>query len=323
MVLRKAFSALHFRHTSTFAMAASKWLALGKALFFLLVLPVSASSPFNSAISPCPIRCGDTGNDPATWTYYHDLSELDICKGTVLFQMNLYNAVDDEATHNYYRACTASGGTVIGSTPEIGTSGASDHTHSRRQVLSFNGSAPSTQELHWTTYNSAGSLGDVESAQSVVSELRTYIQQLSSTNTTAIFSRSDNVIGGLYLGSQVDRSSADEVIGAFHDRIGDSAPARVAAQVCDSVNHTIATQNFGLIVDGTNDVAAVQKALKTWDQADCVDGDADAVWRGTSLRVSSGKEVSIKPSRRAVIAARDTCRYTQGTSSRFPLRCLR
>jgi hypothetical protein len=75
------------------------------ACFDITILRPAAGQQFDSSVSKCPVRC-DFG-DQSAWTYYYDLSELEACDGTTIFQLNINNKVDDPNTNTYYRACTA------------------------------------------------------------------------------------------------------------------------------------------------------------------------------------------------------------------------
>ncbi|KAH8167165.1 hypothetical protein CIB48_g1051 [Xylaria polymorpha] len=46
------------------------------------------------------------------WTYYHNLQVLKSCGSPILFETNLYNAIDDPNSHLSLRACTASPGNL-------------------------------------------------------------------------------------------------------------------------------------------------------------------------------------------------------------------
>lgn len=273
---------------------------------------------FNSAISPCPVQCDLTGSDSSAWTYYHDFGQLDACNGTVVFQTNIYNKIDDPDTQVYFRACTASGGTII-TDPQAGITSRSGHAGNlnRRQNLAVNDTAPSVPQLTLTTWQD----GRIEAsaAQDAIQALQRYAEATTS-DTTLIFARKRPVVAGMYIGSQIDKASAGNVLDDFSDRIGQGNGQRLAVQVCSATNISSA-QYFGVAIADTDGVAAVQDALRNWNEAQCVDGDSKTAWSGPDLSTVSGTEVSVNPDTVASdgdglqgrsLHARDTCKYTQG-----------
>lgn len=291
------------------------------SLICLGLIARQSSAQFNSAISPCPASCDLTGSDSSAWTYYHDFGQLDACNGTVVFQTNIYNKIDDPNTHIYFRACTASGGTII-SDPQAGITRRAEQTDNLapRQALALNDTAPSAPRLTFTTWND-GKI-DVSAAQDAVEALQSYAKATTS-DTTIIFAQKQSAIAGMFIGSQIDKSSAGDVLGSFGDRIGKGNGQRLAVQTCGAANIS-SPQYFGAVIANADDVATVQDALRSWNEAQCVNGDSKTDWSGPKLTTLSGTDVSVDPdvvngSGDAVEArslhARDTCKYTQGKTS--------
>ncbi|CAG8889263.1 unnamed protein product [Penicillium egyptiacum] len=76
---------------------------------------LSAASGLVSALSqfdrlkwnknPCPSACDPSG-DTSKWFTSHSVDEFAACNEPLLLKLNLYNLVDDDATHTTIRACT-------------------------------------------------------------------------------------------------------------------------------------------------------------------------------------------------------------------------
>lgn len=261
----------------------------------------------------------------SAWTYYYDLGELDACDGTVLFQTNIYNDISDPKTHVYFRACTASGGTIF-SDGRTGVKSEKDAAIglTKRQALSVNSTAPAPTALTLTSWGQDGAT-DPGEAKAAVDALRSYLQSAfegtTGSNSNVIFARKRSVVAGMYVGSQVDKTSAASAINSFGAQIEQGrTPARLAAQTCGSSNQTISPQYFGVTFDGTGSTANVQKALRSWSDAECIAGESSEEWQSVSLKFVSGTGISVKPGSamseniqaRSPLHARATCRYSQG-----------
>ncbi|KAF2167032.1 glycoside hydrolase family 18 protein [Zasmidium cellare ATCC 36951] len=278
-----------------------------------------AKTQFVSAISPCPIECDPSGSNPSAWTYYYGFDELNACDGTVIFETNIYNNVTN-TKHLYYRACTATGGTVLPdgtagvksisdrATVDPARGNASSPSLARRQVLSLNDTTPAAASLQLVSGNNGGD-ADIAAAQAALDGLGNYIATIEN-NASTIFARSKSMVAGAYIGSQLDKSSAAAAISKFHDRVGqNSAPSEFAAQSCGTADKTVSADYFGVIYDTS--VLTVGTTLRSWDQAGCITGDQSQPWDGVQVQRLSGTRVSIAPEARSILVVRATCNYTQ------------
>lgn len=175
------------------------------SLFIAAVVP-SASAEFISALSRCPIPCSSSGSDPASWTYYHDLRVFTTCNETILFDTNLYNAVNDTTTHIGFRACTTDDTEV--DAPDFITVDRRHDLHkcaATVDALSWGSASSDTEQILDT---------DGASATSAVTKLSSYAKSTSSLSTT-IFSHLDGAVAGFYVGPGIDLDSATAVMDAF------------------------------------------------------------------------------------------------------------
>ncbi|KAM0454299.1 hypothetical protein ACHAPV_008378 [Trichoderma viride] len=267
----------------------------------------------------CPARCNDTGPNPSAWTYYHDFNALVNCNATVLFELNVYNSVDDSDTHLSFRACTADGQE---------SDFTDDHTgeFARRQVLAFNSTIGenANAQVKLLSLSSATS-AHVADAALAAGQLGDYVRS-NAHYTQILFAKSKTVIAGLYSGSQIQAGSASSVVQKFTNVIKSqkSVPQRQAIQACGTEMQKIAPQFFGLVVDTAGNVSFVQEALKGWNDAKCLSGAATELLSDTSVSLIPAKEVSVTPfTRRALdsllgldstITPRATCTYIQAQS---------
>lgn len=281
-------------------------------LLQVLISPTSAKESTPVAIdywqtSLCPQSCALAGPDPAQWTYNHDTAALNRCGETTLFEMTLSNPVADPNTQLLYRAC-ATGDSTSGSTPQ------------RRQHLSHDPNQPRTAQatLKLAKWGTTTSSSDISSISSAVTQLADFYQQ-QSPSFTSLFSRSGNVVAGLYIGEEIAASNVPAIAHKFLQSVGSSSAEREAVQICGSPNFTTGPRTFGLVYDTTGDLAAVQSTLSSWYNASCVTGSQSNTDLGTmEIHLVRGNQISVGPqgdqrdvAARSLLVERTTCSYTQ------------
>jgi chitinase len=263
--------------------------------------------------SRCPQSCSVVGTNPSSWSYYNDQYSLSICNNTTIFQLNLYNPVGDPSTHLLYRACTA-----LTSTSNTVTSTSS--TKQRRQFLSFNTTSPTDIQapINIASWGTSTSSSEASSVSSAVNQLSDYLQQ-NSAISNSLFARSGNVVAGMYVGVEIDPSNIASLAQKFLDHAGSGPLQRQAAQICQKSNSTAQTQTFGVIFDTTGDLAAVQSAVQSWDNASCVTGStSNDLLEVVSISLIPGTKIPIGPvgvhdavAARSELVERATCSYLQ------------
>ncbi|KAF3056722.1 hypothetical protein CFAM422_012703 [Trichoderma lentiforme] len=159
------------------------------AMYVLFIFVVFTNAQLSSILTRCPAQCNETGPNPSAWTYYHDFNALVNCNATVLFELNVYNSVDDSDTHLSFRACTADGQE-------------SDFTDDHNGEFARSCPSSSATSAHIADAAlAAGQLGD-------------YMRS-NSHYTQILFAKSKTVIAGLFSGSQIQASSACSVVQKF------------------------------------------------------------------------------------------------------------
>ena len=289
----------------------NKILSLRAMFLFVAILPYAVGQ-FQSAYENCPVQCDPTFSSPDAWTYYYKLDDLDKCDSVVLFQMNIYNDIDDPTTHVYYRACTAAAATQ----PRV---------KQRRQALALNDTIETPAALEVVQSGArTGSGGSSQSAGAAVTALQRYPQQ-SSDQTVAVFAKSGDVVAGVFAGSQIDRASAALALDQYKSRISAFAlPQQLMAQTCGSStsNETISPQFFGIVANADGSVGSTQRALRSWSDADCLAGDTSDGLEDVEIDLTSAADISITPATagdqdnpdtlsRLVERQSGTCEFTQ------------
>ena len=278
-----------------------------KALFLtLLVFVLSAACQVEldqfSKSARCPLPCTQDG----TWALYSNVDELAICNKTVLLDLNLY--ADFDRTHDVgIRSCV--------------TTPVSFRLRSRQTFVVPNGnSTPSTfdaskQTVDVTLHRKNG-IDDGLSVQSAFAVLAKHLGGLQDGTTTAIFAKSGDTIVGVYGGSQIQKSSLSTLVRDLPEHLDPYNIQQAAAQYCtmDALN----TQIFGVFIDTSGDLAAVHAALRSFNDARCIDESFVSQTQSFAASISlvPGSQLRVTPTVESnnTFEKRATCSYTQAVN---------
>jgi chitinase len=265
-----------------------------------------------SLAARCPFPCGDDRND---WAQYHDIHQLDSCNRTVLLDLNLYNKVDDPKPHVSIRSCAAQGSSpasVLKRRQIFSFASNSNSTNSSITAFNIQNQTTNIQNL-WQTGGSAG--GAAVSA--VALALADHIRTEKIKGPTILFAKTGNAILGVYAGRQIEKKSVSEIILDFAKRAANNNVRQAAAQICDS--NRLSTQILGIFADTTGNLAAVQDALRGWNDAECISDswDEEEIWQDASMATIPGDEITVGPDTgddEKSLTKRATCSYTQAVA---------
>lgn len=299
-------------------------------LFLITLLPSVQGQGFYSQRSRCPLSCKDSGLNPSNWTYYHNLDVLVRCREPLLLDLNLHNPVEDPGTHLTFRACLSS--EVVGAarkgpssrrqliynkntTANLTTGDRNDHTVSATTTRNV-------QLAWWGDKESSENHATPDDIVAAAQQLSHYPRSNETLEECIMLASHGGAILGIYVGSQVQKSSAASLIDKFAEiSRPDDTYNRYSAQLCgDNSSVFSTTEAFGVVVDTTNSLSVVQKALRSFSQAKCLGGaNKSSAWSDMSLVIIPDSKVKIAPRysnkkdspKGGLLVARDTCRYTQ------------
>ncbi|KAH7161122.1 glycoside hydrolase superfamily [Dactylonectria macrodidyma] len=230
---------------------------------------VNLASPLDYG---CPLPCQEVGSDPAGWTQVHSWGELSACSQQVLFALNVQNSPSEFAT---IQTCKTSGSATrreVASPVE-----ARDAAGTSVTIANNCGAVASTVKAA-TTFGTAGVLKSGKDVAAGASLLSEYLVEDATCGPTVLFAKSGTAVVGIYVGSEVQKTSAADLINQSR---------------CDSTDKT--TQTVGLFaVDAVNSLGQVQKALKAWASGNCVEVT------GSTSNVDLGVLVAPKVAKRDV-----------------------
>lgn len=221
---------------------------LSIAFAFLLtshVWQAKASDPWSTLYSACPETCADS--DTKGWGAYSGLDSFTSCNQTILLDLGLYN---EDLTKLY--ACSG----LRGIPPQASIERVKDNSFSDEKVS-------------LKVRSSGSSLS--ESANKVTNALKQLQRALSISENNAsqvLFAYSGGSVVGLFAGPEIQHSqAATVVVQKLIERV-DSQP--IAAQTTFQYCSQASSRSFGVFVDTTGNLTAVQQAIRDWNSAKCL-----------------------------------------------------
>lgn len=182
------------------------------SLFTALAVLANAipSHPFATHLAAgCPKSCQAAGPDPGNWTHIHDQGNLVNCDLPLLFDFNIGN---EPVQHGIKRTCAVST-KLLPSDAHLASGSQSDDSDVI-EPSSGCGAAEATTDapISASPDRMLKTCGDAAEAARM---LATYIADGASCGTTVIFAKSGDAVVGLYVGADVQKESAGEVVGQF------------------------------------------------------------------------------------------------------------
>ncbi|KAJ5121270.1 uncharacterized protein N7515_009231 [Penicillium bovifimosum] len=217
-----------------------------------------------AALSRCPLSCSESGSNPSNWTVYHSVDRLSWCNETMMLDFVLFNSLSSGSSHKSIRACTVN---------------SDDTALSARSVSceAYAGTTKSvTANLQVAQTKSSRSSSEVSDIVAVTQDLEKYVKQQASCNKITAFATSGKAAVGIYIGSEIQRqglvdTAAKEFVSALKES---NSPDTFLLQLCDESRSS--RYGFGIIADATGDIAAVQHAVQSWTNGDCVTSFGDS-----------------------------------------------
>ncbi|KAH7310815.1 hypothetical protein B0I35DRAFT_358159 [Stachybotrys elegans] len=127
--------------------------------------------------------------------------------------------------------------------------------------------------------------------------LSKYLQQASRCTSQQLFGYANGTIAGVYAGASLGSRSVVSLLDRLREAVNaEGTSSSLVSQVCS--NDSNSNDVIGVAVDTNGDLAAVQKAVMSWDQAECFDSPSEvtteqlhdvAVWETPNARITPVK----------------------------------
>lgn len=223
---------------------------------------------------PCPAKCDDTGPVPFSWPAFRKTKAFSNCNDTVIFSLPL----DKGAINPVVRACSAPGASAAPPTENKYGPVCLPTVKLRHAVADV--------EVGWQRQDAG--VADASGIQTALQHLGKMLLEDPTCDATSVLAKLGDTVLGLYVGSEIRKSSAAPLLERFAEFAAKSGrPSRQAsAQICGPPRKRSAVHTFGVIYDTTGSVDTVRDAIARWTKAECLSGlDASETWKDQELKI--------------------------------------
>ncbi|KAH6997387.1 glycoside hydrolase family 18 protein [Ilyonectria destructans] len=241
----------------------------------------NAPDTFYSDLRPCPAACDST---PGNWTVYSSLQRLGVCTEPMLLDFAIFNALDDPSTTTKLRTCT-SGNASDTQNGLLSSSKIVPHKRAIKDTFTDNTcitASESKVDLGLLVNDNQGAAG-ANNLQDAIQNLKEYMSESTHCRTKFLVGYSQGAIVAVYSGDAIDNghtvpSVLEQVGNEFHG----SSPSSAVVELCGEDRN--ADYTFGVAIDTTGDMAAVQKAVASWSNGTCF-GDGKSQSKLSSVKI--------------------------------------
>ncbi|KAH7024909.1 uncharacterized protein B0I36DRAFT_387329 [Microdochium trichocladiopsis] len=295
------------------SVAAALWAALPVAQEAAIDVYTEPADPntYYSDRHACPRACDSRPAEE--WDVFSSFQRIKFCDQPQLFQVGLYSTIADETTITRIRACTTGDATsqvnalfepiftdpqelaehhdeilsVLSSLPDIdgGDDDASAPVLGERQADgedSDGAASCATGTPAKATFSVArGGAGSASGALAILDGFKTYFKQSTNCRRVALFGYANGTVAGAYVGDAFGKSST---VSSLVDKLGADASEHTSVQLCGQGRN--ADHVLGVVIDGTGDLSAVQKTVRGWSEAKCVNNAGGSKTSDVDVEIS-------------------------------------
>ncbi|KAM7192236.1 hypothetical protein V8F20_008938 [Naviculisporaceae sp. PSN 640] len=233
--------------------------------------------PFQNApepeFHPCPATCDSTGPVPFSWPAFQHVKAFSKCPDTVIFSMPL----DKSAPNPVIRACSVPGN----STPQKNKYGP--------VCLPTVELRPALADVQVGWQNKDAGVAKASTVHTALQQASKILLEDPTCDATSILAKSGDTVLGLFVGSEIRKSSAAPILDRFAEFVGSGSGAtkrQASAQVCGPAGKRSAAHVFGVIYDTTGSLDIVRDAIAKWTKAECLSGfDASETWKDQEIKI--------------------------------------
>lgn len=300
--------------------------------------PISDPTAYIPDQHDCPLACVDVSN-VHSWIPYLSVRRLARCQEPMLLQFSITQPLDDPASNILIRSCTLgsastaaqSNDTVLAENPKKSTG---LYQPGLDTAAACTATGVEVQDKLQLSITSGGN-GNADQLTSLLDGMQQYFDHADNCNENFLFAYHQQTVAAVYIGSSLGKSTVESALKALTGSLESDGPVanHTVAQLCGSDRQP--ERVFGVVIDTTGDLAAVQKTALGWSKGTCAANvdfktaaelseakvfDISAGGKGTfgSNGTLTGNTTSFASRFRArvrdagnPIAKRDTCRYIQ------------
>ncbi|KAK4186790.1 hypothetical protein QBC35DRAFT_464390 [Podospora australis] len=257
----------------------------------LVLEGVDDGTNYYQQLHPCPLACD--GSPSSEWIMYSSWERFAVCNEPLLLSFALSNPVLDSNTPTKITTCTAGNaesnvnalfitGTNDAATSATIRSGSNSSRSARVKRQPSTACEAATARASATKSKTSLQLVFSETTDPDLDDKRfnaasTALQTLqehfvsgdSPCEENVMFAYHQGVVAGVFIGASFGRDMMASIAKPLLNEIQSTQVTSVAAQLCGAPERN-ARHTFGLVVDVSGNITAVQEAVRGWNEARCL-----------------------------------------------------
>ncbi|KAJ9421240.1 hypothetical protein FOXG_17685 [Fusarium oxysporum f. sp. lycopersici 4287] len=239
--------------------------------------PIGDINTYQPDQHDCPLPCQDLAN-PHSWIPYFSVQRLSRCEEPMLLQLPISQPLDDPSSTVLIRTCT------LGSHPSVlvAPDKAQVRNPKKDDELLNGGSlklAPAcmidgepTSSKFRVGYSGGGNSTEADHRRTVtlLKSMIGFFKSKDNCDENFLFAYHNKSVVGVYIGSGLGKPTTQSGLKAVASSLQKFRPGsdQVTAELCET--KTRREHTFGISVDMSGDLAAVQKSALAWSKGSCV-----------------------------------------------------
>ncbi|PGG99158.1 hypothetical protein GX51_06417 [Blastomyces parvus] len=239
--------------------------------------PIDDTISYDPDQHQCPLPCIDYANTHS-WIPYLSVDRLRHCEEPMLLQFSITEPLDDPTSNILIRSCTlGSRQAVPAAERSMRKNPPRSNNHVQRSLDPASACAAAvTEEDHKlqvltgdTTTTSTDSITGDDDVSILLEGMRKFFNAQDNCDKNFLFSYYKRMVAGIYIGDGLGKPTVASVLNALTERLQTSKSVgnRTVAQLCGG--ERVPEQIFGVTIDATGNLAAVQKTALEWSKGNC------------------------------------------------------
>ncbi|KAH6851101.1 glycoside hydrolase family 18 protein [Chaetomium sp. MPI-CAGE-AT-0009] len=225
----------------------------------------------------CPLPCNVDYANVHKWTPYYSISRLQRCELPMLLHFSALLPMDDPNTDILIRSCALGADNTSSSDRTIRNATSIPLDNPKLSADLFQPSvnvAPACAvdgretrgELLLST---SGGQASSQEALGLLDGMKKFFNATENCDETFLFAYHKQMVASIHIGAGLGKRTVASALEAVAGRLqtGDSMGNQTVAQICGGGRGPETV--FGLSIDTTGDIAAVQKTAVAWSRGDC------------------------------------------------------
>lgn len=237
--------------------------------------PINDPSTYEPDQHDCPPPCVDYANTHS-WIPYLSVERLERCKAPMLLELSVSQPVDSKDSTIFIRTCTLNSHPTAAKMPD----GPAMKNPKKDTSLVGGGSLKLAPACFSDGVGIVSNLTFIQDEPGNVSKdhvtslldgLKTFFEAKDNCDEKVMFAYHQKAVAGIYIGSGLGKSTVGSSLDSLTEHLNSNefAHKRTVAELCSDGDQP--SRIFGVSVDTTGDLAAVQRAALGWSTGSCHD----------------------------------------------------